>query len=544
MSVQEIKRGRGRPKKIIEANTVKSSSTTFNSNESINEYNFFDATSVLSESIFSCGIYDYFSKEDIENILRDPIGNHEMAIKLSEFVYTKNGIVTNSIDYMTALLCLDKIISTKKSTSKASVAKELMKSTLETIDDKHFLRDALFTQMIDGIAFYYLEVVKKNVDNTKFLNDYEVENIVEINNLGVNASVITLPWKYTKIVGKKNGRYVLAFNLRFFDNYNGESLERKLKKYPKEISDAYSSKNTKINNGDWLVLDNNHTMCRKIKCKDSEPWGRSTIIAALSDILYKDYFVDTKRNTLDEVNNKIIYQTLPEGEKKGKCALTEPQQKNQHETVKNAVMKKNNKGGTSFFTVASGTKLDSIDVNIDIFDSKNESALDASISMDLGICASLIGAMSSGTFAGGQQNLEMITSQLYTWICEWKKELEFVINKTIIQDDSNKVNIYYFPTSFVNRKEFFTMMESLYTKAGGSLTFLIASTGVDPDIYLQTLDDEIDKGLFEKYKPHQTSFTMSKDSSPGAPMTDTPTESSVQSRNNGGNTLPSASDNK
>ncbi len=29
-------------------------------------------------------------------------------------------------------------------------------------------------------------------------------------------------------------------------------------------------------------------------------------------------------------------------------------------------MKKNNKGGTSFFTVASGTQLDSIDVNIDI----------------------------------------------------------------------------------------------------------------------------------------------------------------------------------
>jgi hypothetical protein len=152
--------------------------------------------------------------------------------------------------------------------------------------------------------------------------------------------------------------------------------------------------------------------------------------------------------------------------------------------------------------------------------------------------------MSNGTFAGGQQNLEMITSQLYTWVCEWQKELEFVINKTIIQDDSNKVNIYYFPTSFVNRKEFFTMMGDLYTKAGGSLTFLIASTGIDPDIYLQTLDDEIERGLFNKYKPHQTSFTMSKDSNPGAPITDTPTENTVQSRNNGGNSLPSASDNK
>lgn len=540
---QETKRGRGRPKKTMEVNSATQSSIV--NNDNIHEYSSFDTTSILTESIFNCGVYDYFSKEDIENILRDPIGNHEMAIRLSEFVYTKNGIVSNSLDYMTALLCLDRVISTKKSTAKANTAKELMKSTLEMIDDKHFLRDALFTEMLDGIAFYYLETVKKNVDNTKFLNDYEVESIVEINSLGINASIITLPWKYTKIVGKKNGRYVIAFNLRFFDNYSGESLERKLKKYPKEISDAYTNRKNTINNGDWLVLDNNHTLCRKIKCKDTEPWGRSAVIAALSDILYKDYFVDTKRNTLDEVNNKIIYQTLPEGEKKGKCALTEQQQKNQHETVKNAVMKKNNQGGTSFFTVASGTKLDSIDVNIDIFDSKNESALDASISMDLGICASLIGAMSSGTFAGGQHNLSMITAQLYTWVCEWQKELEFVINKNIIQDESNKVNIYYFPTSFVNRKEFFDMMSDLYTKAGGSLTFLIASTGISPDIYLQTLDSEIADGLFEKYVPHLTSNNISTDDNvAGRPTTDNPTENTVQSRNNGGNNLPSASDNQ
>ncbi len=543
MSEQEVKRGRGRPRKntTVETNSVQQSPTV---NET-NEYRSFDSTSVLTESIFNCGVYDYFSKEDIENILRDPIGNHESAIKLSEFVYTKNGIVTNSIDYMTALLCLDRVVSTKCSTTKATKAQDLMKSTLETIDDKHFLRNGLFTEMLNGIAFFYFETVKKNVDNTKFMNDYEVANITEINSLGINASIITLPWQWTKIVGKKNGRYVLAFNLQFFNNFTGETLTKKLKKYPKEIVDAYHSREKSPNNGNWIVLDSNHTMCCKIKCKDTEPWGRSAVISALSDILYKDYFVDTKRNTLDEINNKIIYQTLPEGEKKGKCALTEPQQTKQHETVKSAVMKKNNKGGTSFFTVASGTKLDSIDVNIDIFDNKNESALDANISMDLGICASLIGAMSTCTFAGGEHNLSMITAQLYTWVCDWQKELEYVINKNIIKDSENKITIYYFPTSFVNRKEFFGMMKDLYTQAGGSLTFLIASAGVDYEVYLNTLDNEIKQGYFEKYTPHLTSNVLSKDDNVGGrPTTDTPSESTVQSRNNGGNLMPSPSDNK
>lgn len=536
---EEAKCDRGRPKKesTVEKNSEQSSPTAQNTYE----YNSY-SNNTEYEAIFNCGVYDYFSKEDIDRILRDPIGNHDLAIRLSEFVYTKNGIVTNSVDYMTALMCLDRILSVKNKTKTSDKNKELMKSTLETIDDKAFIRNALFTQMINGIGFFYFETTEKIADKTKFLNDYEVGNILEINSLGINASIITLPWEYTKIVGKRNGRYVLAFDLSYFDDYTGESLERKLRKYPKEIVDGYKNETRR---GNWLVLDNNHTMCKKIKCKDVEPWGRSLVIAALSDILYKDYFVDTKRNALDELNNKVVVQTFPQGKDPGSCALNGTQQEDQHNKVKQAVMNKNNKGGTSFFSVASGTKIDTLDVSTDIFDDKNETNLDSKISMDLGICASLIGAMSTGTFAGGQQNLEMITSQLYTWVCEWKKELEFVINKNIIKDDKNKVSIYYFPTSFVNRKTFFDMMQTLYTSAGGSLTFLIASSGVDPDIYLETLDNEIDSGFFEKYKPHKTSFTVSKDDDVGGrPTTDNPTDRTVENRNIGGNQMPSASDDK
>ena len=291
-------------------------------------------------------------------------------------------------------------------------------------------------------------------------------------------------------------------------------------------------------------------MCRKIKCKDSEPWGRSLIIAALEDVLYKDYYTDTKRNVLDEINNKIIYETFPEGKDKGTCALSKKQQEDQHNTVKQAIMTKNSKGGTSFFSVAAGTKLDSIDIDLDIFDSKNESDLNNNISLDLGICASLIGAMSTGNFASGQSNLEMITAQLYTWVYEWQTELNYVINKNIIKDDKNKVEIYYFPTSFVNRKTFFDQMKTLYSEASGSLTFLVASAGIDPDVYFNILDQEIEDGIYEKYKPHQTSWTMSakeEDSTNlgGRPTVDNPTnENTIISKSNNANDLPSPSDNK
>ena len=547
---EEVKRKRGRPPKsketateqVTETNSVSTTATPQNPDidYEFNSYSYHH----LFESIFNCGIYDYFTKEEIDSVLRNPIINHETAIRLSEFVYGKNGIVSNSIDYMTALLTLDRIVTCKNKTQKAKLCKDLMKSTFETIDDKAFIRDALFTEMLDGIAFYYFETTQKTVDKRKFMSDYDVENIVEINDFGLNASITTLPWQYTKIVGKKNGRFVLAFNLRYFDDFTGEDLDRKLRKYPKEIVDGYRQKNNTVNgNGDWLVLNPDRTMCRKIKCKNVEAWGRSLIIAALEDVLYKDYFTDTKRNVLDEVNNRVLYEVFPENKQGTGSSLTKKQQEDQHNAVKQAVLQKNNRGGLSFMSLAAGTKLDSIDVSTDIFDDKNEPELNNDSAVDLGICASLIGAMSTGTFAGGQQNLEMITAQLYTWACEWKNELVHVINKNIIKDARNKVDIYYFPTSFVNRKEFFGMMKDLYTSASGSMTFLIASTGVDPDIYYDVLDSEIEEGVYEKYLPHLTSATISKDDNVGGrPKSDNPSENTVKSQMNNGNAIPSPSD--
>ena len=193
-------------------------------------------------------------------------------------------------------------------------------------------------------------------------------------------------------------------------------------------------------------------------------------------------------------------------------------------------------------SLAAGTKLDSIDVSTDIFDNKNESDMNNDIAVDLGICASLIGAMSTGTFAGSTSNLEMITAQLYTWACEWKNELIHVINKNIINDPKNKVDIYYFPTSFVNRKEFFSMMKDLYG-VGGSLTFLIASTGADVDAYYSVMDDEIENNIYEKYVPHLTNATLSKeDRVGGRPKTDNPSENTLKSQMNNGNAIPSPSD--
>lgn len=519
------------------------------------EFNSYFSTLPVNDysSIFGCNLYTEFTPEEIRAIVKDPIANHSLTRKLAMFVYNSEGVVTNTIDYMVALPCLDRVVNAKKrkfGKTKINKNKDLMLSTLESIKDKQFIRDALFTDMNEGNCFYYFETTKRVNDATKALSDYDVENIVELCDLGMNASLIPLPYEYSKIVGRKNNRNVMAFNLRYFQEQcvTQDERNRKLKKYPAEIRNAYYAwEKGNFSSNNWVVLDNKHTIAHKIKCKISEPWGRPLAIAAISDILYQNEFIDTKRNVLRELNNRIVVQTLPEGKDKGSCALTKTQQQDQHDKVKQAVMTKNNRGGTSFFTVSAGTKIEALDVGTaDIFDQKNEGDLTDKIAMDLGMAAQLLGASSTGTFANGQSNLEMINAQLYTWIQELQNELNYVINENIIKDKRNRVEVYYLPTSLVNRQQFFEMMKSLYLQASGSMTMLVSSTGINPDVYFNILDEEYDSKIFDKYLPHQTSYTLSKDDNVGGrPSVDNPTkESTIQSQSNGGNNLPSPSDNK
>lgn len=553
----DIKRSRGRPKKdyISEQNNNinnQSSAAVIDSNY---EFNSFSSTGSSLEDILGCSITSFFTPEDIKKILKDPITNHSIARKLAMFVYNTEGVVTNSIDYMTALPCLDRIVFGKSKhkklgKNKLQKNKELMLSVLKQINDKQFFRDALFAGMNEGTVFYYFDITtSKVIDKTKFLNDWDVENIVEINDLGINVAVITLPYDYCKVVGMKNGRFVIAFNLEYFDekSVNETDKTRKLKKFPKEIQQGYHQwEKGRTTGNNWIVLDNDKTIVHKIKCKVSEPWGRPLAIAAIADILYEDEFVDTKRGVLREINNKVVYQTLPEGKEKGSCALTKKQQENQHNTVKSAVMQKNSRNGISFFTVSAGTKMNVLDVQAtDIFDVKNENNLTDKIAMDMGMAAQLIGATSSGTFAAGQHNLDMIFAQIYSWIQYLQSELNYIINKNIIKDKNNPVETYYLPTSLVNRKNFFEMMKDLYLSAGGSMTMFVAASGMSPEAYYAVLDEEIDNNIFDKYEPHKTSYVMSsKDNNKGGrPETDNPTENTIKSRNNNGNALPSASDN-
>lgn len=530
-------------KKIYENNNRQSAQTP------VNEFSSLVSRQTYSNYYFGINIFDYYSTEQLSNLVRDPIGNNKILREISLILYGTNGTYTNTVDYMTAMPTLDKVIITHgKNKEKKKKKKELIQSTLRTIKDKEIIRDALWRGMIEGVAFYYFETTKRPNSSQKMISDYDVDSIVEINELGMNASVISLPSNYTEIVGIKNNSYVIAFNLDYFTDCIGENIENKLRKFPKEIRDAYTKKqNGNIQSGNnWVILDNEKTIVHKIRSSRSEKYGRPLVLAAIRDILYDDYFTSTKRNILGEINNKVIYQTLPEGREKGSCALTKTQQENQHNTVKNAVTNKNNRGGISFFTVSAGTKLNSLDIgNTDIFDSKYESNLGDKIALDMGISGSLLNGVGSGSYSSQQQNLELITAQLFQWVEQISNELNKCISKNILKDKQNWAECRYLPITYVNKGNMVGYAKDLYLQGKGSLSLWASACGISPDVFFALLDQELDEGIEDKYPVHQTSYTLSKnDNKGGRPTTDNPTDRTIQSRANNGNNMPSPSDKK
>lgn len=485
--------------------------------------------------------------KNIQMILQAPMENNEELRHFSKKAYNISGIISSAIDKMVALPCLDKVVTSKNKDSKSRKKNEqLMNDVLETIKHKELVRDCLHRDFIEGIAVNYFETTNRKInDKCKTLDDYTVNVITELNEhskLKTNVSIIPLNPDWCKIVGRKNNRYVVAFNLEYF-NQLSVSKERVLKSFPKEIRQAYSKWVKDKSSNNWVILNQNKVMVHKIKSAINEVWGRPIITGALLDEFFKTELQSAKRNAIKETKNQIFYETFPEGKDKGLCALTKEQQQVQHNTIKDAIQSKNNRNAISFFSAAAGTKLDSLKCDVAILDEDIEPKINEDIATDLGFAIGLLNG-SSGSYSSQQNNIEIVFSEIYRYVSEIATELNYVINKNVIKDEENPVEVYYLPTTLVNRKNFVSNMKDLYTNAGGSKAMYIASTGVDVGIYKTLMDIEREEDWDSKYPPHTTSFTLSGKSSNdtstgGRPAEDNPTnDSTIQGKTNGSNSQP------
>ena len=489
-----------------------------------------------------------YTIQEIRTFTKNPMVYIEQIRRLAHWAYHTNGVVAGAIDYMKSLHTLDTVITCKSRKATKAYPKRYrtnrakMEAVLHTIRYKQVIRDAIFRNANDGMYTAYFETANAAPNYRPALTDLEVEGITEINALGINAMVIPLPVAYTRIIGRCNNSYQIAFDLRYFMNFPEDIRKTRLQGFPKEIQKGWIDYESGRLAAPWLRLDHHKTIVTKIKSEITDPYGIPFAIAALDDVSYAQYFVDSKRNVLDSVNHQIVYETFPEGKEKGTSALTEKQQKNQHDLIKGALRNQSgNASGTSFFSLAAGTKLDRIPLDVSLLDEKNESAIKDAVNKDLNISASALDGSSTGNYSTANLNFELVASSVYTWIEDIVDELNKCINYNIIADPNCRVEFYILPITMVNRDSMVGYMADLYARGKGSLSAWIAATGFNPDTYVALMDYELEEDFENRYPVHRTSFTVTKDDKGGRPQVSSDDPAAVQQKTNGANHAPKPS---
>ena len=100
--------------------------------------------------------------------------------------------------------------------------------------------------------------------------------------------------------------------------------------------------------------------------------------------------------------------------------------------------------------------------------------------------------------------------------------------------------MYVLPITPSNRDKYFDKCKSLYADCGGAMTPLIASVGIEPDVYIDIMKYEREQNFDELFPPHQSMYTNSGKNDIGRPSVENlENENTITSKNNNANNSPS-----
>jgi hypothetical protein len=474
------------------------------------------------------------SSDSIGMWMKDHVAFNKEMRDLSDTLYNICGVYSRVIDFISSMPTLDKIVYGQNNHRNFKRNKEKYIDALSKIKDKTLTRDILMKLAKYGTYFGYF--VSEELQPVKgSYSDYEIERIAEINSK-FNCGVISLPIDYCKIIGTQDSSYVAAFDLSYFDQFLSNGLSYKLRSYPKEIRDGFKKYTTSRSNK-WLVLDNNKSIVLKVRAEISEQWGRPLGLGAFVDIAFDQDYISAKRNTLQEANGSLVFQTYPEGTKEGKSVLSQTQQKDQHDHVRNALFNRRHNNGTSFISIAPGTKLEQLKIDLDILTKIKDEELIRRIASNLGFASSLLTGEGSN-FSSQENNLNLISSEIFKWLEQVESEYNKVINQNIIRDEKCEILLDYLPITFFNRDKMKNNAKDLYTQGKGSLKAWIITSGFNADSYISLMEEELEEDFEGRFPVHQTAFT--KSSNDNKPSEDNPTnENTIKTKSNNANNNPS-----
>ncbi len=499
-----------------------------------------------------------FSMEQLKEYIKYPMIYNRILRTISKQAYSANGIYGNTVDYCVAIPTLDSFTVCRNKNKQNKTKKQKFNLILKLLNHKRTVRDILRHLFIDGM---YVGVLRDTTASNKNVDTINIDTLDRIEGLSLDDNFMIQPLNldYCKIVGFQNNVSIAAFDMQYFDQFKYGGLIHEIKNFPFEFVKAYNSYK-RDGSKRWFILDYKKTIALKARADEDESYGRPYGLSALAKIQFDDEYENSQYKLINELASSIYFLILPESEKKGMCSLNKSQQENVIKAFENAVKinTSTNNSGTKISTLslAPGTKIDRLSKDSSLLKDNLSNENMKKISTALGFASSALNASSEGgaSYSNLAVNLDLVMSQVFQYVEEISNEITRVLNDYIGNMPKDYIEVKYLRTSIINSDKMYDRAKELYTNGSGSLKAWVASAGFDPEDYLSLMEEELEEGIYEKFKPHMTSYTVSDSADKANPegnMGGRPSknkedlkQSGQRTRNNGDNKNPKPSTNK
>lgn len=467
------------------------------------------------------------SLTDLYKYLQNPYSNIKEIQKASKYLTNKHGVIKEVLRSLKSLPTLDYVISWSEVDDEKKLRnyERKVNDFLRDIDVKLFVRDGLF------------EVGQMGTIVTCLRNKKYVQ-FLELDDLRINR--------------QRNGRWIVEYDLKTIQKIkNTNEKLAVIESLPDEVSIAkynlYANKGedyryVELKDADVINIDGNRNM----------PYGLPLTMGSWSALLQKEIIDQVERSVADRLLKTIVILSAGHLDKEG----TKPVPKEVITAYFNEVSKLfKKKNGSNTFSSDDGTsgtgtialphffKLDTLEVNTDLFKKELYDKIDNSIYSNLGISPAVLWGGGGNNFSSATLNSQKFFRYIHTLL----EKFEVIINRYIKQilPKSVSCNFVFAKSTILNHEKYIDKYKDLYMQTGTSKFWFESLTGLPYEDVIRQAEYERKVLKTENIiYPASNAYTQSGNNSNkgGAPTVDNPTnENTIKSKSSGGNNNPKPS---